>query len=335
MVDIKLIVYSKDEFIDKQVSSVKECAEYLKKKCVVWVDIIDLGEPYVIEDPQVLEDLKNDFGLHPLALEDCVHIRQRAKVEDYETNLFMVARTVSLRENDIESAQHGIFLGPNFVITIHYGVSQRLECVKDVLRKQKHLRQKGADYLCYMILDSIIDSFYDPLEIMGDEIENIEEEVINTPNRNTLKRIQNIKSSLLILRKTAWPQREMLAQIQRGDFSEFKKETRTYILDVYDHMVQIMDIIETQREVISGSLDAYLTSVSNTLNEIMKVLTIISVIILPMSLIASIYGMNFDPDASPFNMPELRWAFGYPFAIGLMLSLMIIMLLYFKKKKWI
>ncbi len=335
MVDIKLLAYSKDEIVDKQVSSIKECAEYLKKSSVVWVDVIDLDEPYVIEDPRIFEDLKTEFGLHPLALEDCIHIRQRSKAEEYETNLFMVARTVDLKNKEVESAQHGIFLGTNFVVTIHYGPSQRLECVKDAVRKQKHTRQKGADYLCYLILDSIIDSFYDPLESLGEDIATIEDEVVDHPSRKTLKGIQETKSALLIMRKTAWPQREMLSQIQRGDYPQFRKETRTYIRDVYDHMVQIMDIIETQREVISGALDAYLTSVSNSLNEVMKVLTIISVIILPMSLIAGIYGMNFDTGASPLNMPELRWAFGYPFAISLMLTLMATMLIYFRRRKWI
>jgi magnesium transporter len=296
---------------------------------VLWVTIEGLG------DAETIAEIGEIFGLHPLALEDVVNVHQRAKVEDYGNNLYIV-----LREPD-PSLEHlteqvSLFIGADFVLSFLEREGDCFDPVRTRLRKgMSRLRQGGPDFLAYSLLDAILDSYFPLLEDYGDRLERIEDALLEDPNPADIRPVHQIKRDLISLRRAIWPLRDVLYNLIWEENAFITAETRLYLRDCYDHVGQLRDLVETYRELCSDLSDLYLSATSHRLNEVMTVLTLIATIFIPLSFIAGIYGMNFDPTASPFNMPELSWKYGYFFALGLMALTGLGMLYYFWRRGWI
>jgi len=262
-------------------------------------------------------------------------VPQRPKVERYEDCLFLVARMMSLGER-LDSEQISIYLGSGFVLTFQERVGDCLDPVRHRIREGAgRIRSQGADYLAYALLDAVIDHYFPVLEELGERLEALEDEVLRHPSPAVISRIHAAKRDLLALRRVVWPQRESLHWLLREPIPLLAEDTRLHLRDCYDHVAHVMDMVETFRELASGLVDAYQSSLSNRMNEVMKVLTIIATIFIPLSFLAGLYGMNFSAESSPWNMPELRFYFGYPLALALMAVVAGVMLIYFRRKGWI
>ncbi len=329
---IVLIDYNEQKAVRLQLETPEECAEHLDTESVSWVDVKGLGS----ED--VLHRLGEVFSLHPLILEDVVNVPQRPKVEEYEHQIVLIARMVVLKKSGggFHSEQVSLIVGKHYLLTVQeepehdcFGaVRERIRLGKGTIRK------RGSDYLAYAILDSIIDGFFPILEVYGETIEELEDEVVEKPVRQTLEKIHKIKRELLTLRRSIWPLRDAINSLIRESGDLLSDEVRIYLRDCYDHTVQVLDMIETYRELSSSLMDVYLSSVSNKMNEIMKVLTVISTIFIPLTFVAGIYGMNFNSEKSPLNMPELNWYWGYPLCWGVMIAIATALVFFFKQKGW-
>lgn len=331
-VKISYLDYDEQNFQEKQVSSIEECFPFKTTPTVTWINIDGL------HDVEIIEKLGKQFELHPLILEDVLHTEQRPKYEDFDKYIFIVLRMLYYNEQiqDIESEQVSLILGANFVISFQERVGDVFEPVRERLRNAKgRIRKMDSDYLAYSLLDAIVDSYFAILEKLGERIESVEEELVANPTEKTLQQIHNIKREMLSLRKSIWPLREVISGVQRSESPLIQEATGIYLRDVYDHTIQIIDTIENFRDMVSGMLDIYLSSISNKMNAVMKVLTIIATIFIPLTFIAGIYGMNFNPEKSPWNMPELNWYWGYPAVWVIMAVVAVIMLIYFRRKKWL
>ena len=326
---VRVIAYGPDEFLEQPVQELRSLSDLRKKWPVVWVNVDGLG------DEKLLRDIGDIFGLHPLALADVTNVPQRAKVEQYGRQLFIVTRMAHAGE-ELETEQLSLFLGEGFVLTFQERPGDCLDPVRDRIRKSTgKVRTTGADYLAYAVIDAVIDNCFPVLEQYGERIEALEDRVIANPEARLVGYIHAAKRDLLTLRRAVWPQREALNWLLREEFPLITDDTRLYLRDCYDHAAQIIDILETYRELASGLLEAYMSSLSNRMNEVMKVLTIIATIFIPLSFFAGLYGMNFNTDKSPWNMPELSWYLGYPFALMLMAAVAVGMLFYFRRKGWL
>jgi magnesium transporter len=315
----------------QRVASVDELPAVPEGHRVCWIDIAGLG------DHETIRRIGERFAFHPLALEDTLNVRQRPKVEDYDDHLFIVTRMPmnEAAERDLVTEQVAFFLGDGFVITFQERPGDVFEPVRKRLEKASgRIRSRGADYLAYALLDAAIDSFFPLLEAYGERVETLEQEVVTRPESAHIAHIHDLKRDLLTARRTIWPQREMLNTLVREESALITDETRIFLRDCYDHTIQLMDMIETYREVASGLVDVQLSSVSNRMNEVMKVLTMIATVFIPLTFIAGIYGMNFDPQAGPWNMPELGWRYGYPVALLSMVVIGGVLLLWFRRKGW-
>jgi magnesium transporter len=296
---------------------------------VVWINVDG------VENLETVRELGEIFHLHRLALEDVVSVPQRAKVESYGDYLFIVARTATLAEC-VETEQIGIFLGADFVLTFQEEQGDPYDPVRERIRGSVgHIRGAGTDALAYAILDATIDYYFPILEKLGDRLDELEEQILTRPTRATIAALYSVKRDLTALRRALWPARDAVNSLIRDPSPLIDEETRVYLRDCYDHVVQCLDLLESDRELTSSLTDLYLSSIGHRTNEIMRVLTIFSVVFIPLTLIAGIYGMNFDPAASPWNMPELKWAWGYAFALGLMAATAIGMLGYFWRRGWL
>ncbi len=327
---IRLMAYGPDRFIERDIAHVDELREFVGHWPVCWVNVDGLG------DALTLERLADLFQLHPLAMEDVVNTHQRAKVDQFGELTFIVTHMVELTDH-FESEQVSLFLGPNFVITFQERPGwDCLEPVRDRIRKQVlRVREAGPGYLTYAILDAVIDHYFPVLEAYGERLESLEDKIVGQPGRGVVGEVHAVKRELLYLRRAIWPQREALNTLVRDDIPHISAETRLYLRDVYDHAVRIIDLVETYREVCSDLMDLYLSSISNRMNEIMKVLTVISTIFIPLTFIVGVYGMNFNTAASPWNMPELNWHFGYPLCLALMAVITVGQFVFFWRKGWI
>jgi magnesium transporter len=299
------------------------------KFTTVWIDIVQFG------DSELISQIGKTFGLHKLALEDAVNTHQRPKVEEYDDYLFVVA--LMLEANDaVNTAQVAFFIGAGYVITFQERPGDCFENVRDRIRKGTgRIRTEGSDYTAYALLDAIVDGYFPVLERMGDRLEALEDRVIGAPEPGNITELHEMKRELLLLRRAIWPHREVFNTLIRNEHPLIAKETQPFLRDCYDHTVQLMDIVETYREMASGLVDVHISSVSMKLNEVMKVLTIVATIFIPLSFIASVYGMNFDRAVSPWNMPELGWYLGYPFALLLMCASAVGLLWYIWKRGWL
>jgi magnesium transporter len=328
--EMRLMAYGPDGFVEQALTDVDELREFLGHWPVCWVNVDGLG------DQLTLERLAALFRLHPLAMEDVVNTHQRAKVDQFGELTFIVTHMIELKDH-FESEQVSLFLGPHFVITFQERPGwDCLEPVRDRIRKHAlRVREAGPGYLTYAILDAVIDHYFPVLEAYGERLETLEDAIVGRPDRGVVGEVHAVKRELLYLRRTIWPQREALNALVRDDIPHISAETRLYLRDVYDHAVRIIDLVETYREVCSDLMDLYLSSISNRMNEIMKVLTVISTLFIPLTFIVGVYGMNFNTSASPWNMRELNWYFGYPLCLTLMATITAGQFMFFKNKGWI
>ena len=326
---IHATVYSAEAISHHADCSVSDLPDLHNHGQVLWVDVTGLA------DIGVIEKIGSAFDIHRLALEDVVNVHQRPKAEAFDDHVFIVARML-VPGRGTETEQVSFFLGENYLITFQERPGDCFDPVRNRLEAGRgRIRQAGADFLGYALIDTIVDGFYPVLEHYGEAVEKLEDEVIARPDAEQVNAIHTIKRDLLALRRAVWPTREMVNGLIRDESPFMKEPTRIYLRDCYDHTIQLMDIVETYREIASGLLDVYLSSMSARMNEIMKVLTIIATIFIPLGFIAGLYGMNFDPDASPLNMPELRFYYGYPMAIGIMVAVAAGLIVYFWRKGWL
>ena len=335
--ELTLIDYSENSAVRQTLRSPEEAAKHLDTNSISWIDLQGLGN----ED--ILNRLGSVFHLHPLVLEDVVNVPQRPKIEYYNdqvviiTRMVMMAPTANNEDPHFTSEQLSFVLGKNYLLTVQEELNQ--DCLDPVRNRIRdnigRIRYEGADYLAYSLLDAVIDAYFPVLEDYGEYIESLEDEVIFDPTRQTVQKIYRIRRELMFLRRSIWPQRNALNQLIRDDSSELiSAEARVYLQDCYDHVVQVLDIVETYRELTANLMDVYLSSVSNRMNEVMKTLTVISSIFIPLTFIVGVYGMNFDTTSSPWNMPELEAYWGYPLCWAAMVGIALGLSYYFWKKGW-
>ena len=328
---VTLIEYDEQSLEERNVVNIEEIFGCRDNEKVSWINIDGIA------DVALLQKVATHFGLHPLALEDVLNTSQRPKLEEYKDHFFIVSRMVYGDAVDtLRFEQFSMFLGKNFLITIQedadYDVFDPIR--KRIRQGRGMIRKTKNDYLAYALLDAIVDFYFPVLESIGESVETIEEQLLETPTRQLALDLHEMKRKLLQLRRSAWPQREIISQLHRDDSGLVQAETKIFLRDCYDHTIQIMDVIESYRDITTGLMDLYLSSISTRTNEVMRILTIISSIFIPITFIAGVYGMNFDPKASPFNMPELGTRYGYPICLSVMLLIVVGMLTFFKKKKW-
>lgn len=322
---ISLIDYDEAQFQEKELKTVEECLPFKDTPTITWMNINGL------HDVGVINRIGDHFNIHPLVLEDILNTEQHPKYQDFDNHLFIVVKALHYDEKDdqIKAEQVSLILGKNFVISFQENEKDLLNPIRERIRNGKgRVRKMGADYLFYALLDTIIDNYFIILEKLDERIEALEEDVMNHPKPETLEEIHYLKREMIFLRKSLWPLREVISSLEREDSPIIQEKTRIYLRDVYEHTIQVIETAETMRDVVSGMLDIYLSNASNRMNEIMKVLTIIATIFIPLTFITGIYGMNFK------FMPELEWKGGYFIVLALMAVIGVSMLVYFKRKKW-
>jgi magnesium transporter len=325
---VKITRFSYDEaHLEQDVAeTIAACIPLEGKPGVTWIDLDG------IHQIEILEQLGECMSVHPLVLEDILNTDQRPKLEDFDDYLFIVLKMSHYddQSGEMEVEQISLILGPNYVVSFQERPGDVFDPIRDrITNGRGHIRKLGADYLAYTLIDAIVDHYFIVLEQIGEKIEFLEEELITDPTPETLQTIHNLKREMIFLRKSVWPLREVVGGLERRESPLIGESIAVYLRDVYDHTIQVIDTLETFRDMISGMLDIYLSSVSNRMNEVMKVLTIIATIFIPLTLIAGIYGMNFK------YMPELEQPWGYPAVWGVMLAIAIVMLIYFRRKKWL
>jgi magnesium transporter len=330
---ISILDYNQQQAVWATDLTPDECLDYLDTESVSWVDVSGFG------NKETLQALGRVFKLHPLVLESIVNVPQRPKIEDHQEQLVIITQMAIVKpgEAGFWLEQVSFVLGKYYLLTIQEEPER--DCfnpIRDRIRQNKGLiRSSGADFLTYALWDVIIDGYFPILEVYGETIELLEGEVVTTPSERTLAKIQRIKRELLLLRRAIWPQRDAINALIRDGHALIDPNVLRYLKDCYDRTVQLIDTIETYRELASGLMDVYLSAVSNKMNEVMKLLAVISTIFIPLTFIAGLYGMNFNPDASPWNMPELNWYWGYPFCLGVMSAIAIILVVYFWQRGWL
>lgn len=325
-VRISVIGYGPDGVEERQFEQVEQYHENPCDGSVVWVDVEG------VHNTDLIRILGEKHSFHPLVLEDIVNTVQRPKIEDYGDYLFIVLKMLRPADDGgFSSEQVSIILGPDYLFTFQEGLAgDSFESVRSRIQSGKgKIRKMGADYLAYALIDAIVDGYFTVIEAFGERIVDVEEELTHTPDQRSLHRINVIKKEIIYLRKTVWPLREAISFLERGDSHLLNDGTRLYFRDVYDHTVQVIDTVETYRDLLSGMLDLYLSSISNRTNEVMKFLTVIGTIFMPLTFLVGVYGMNFK------HFPELEWKNGYFVLWGVMITLSLLMVAYFKKKRWL
>lgn len=320
---LRLMEYDAAGLRESDDISAAACKSSLQNPATTWIHVQGYAPP------ELLKELGETFDLHLLALEDVLNTGQRPKLENYEHQLFAVMALPGWRGEDLYAEQVSLFLGANYVISFYGGEHDPFEPVRKRLRSDgSRFRERGADYLLYSLLDILIDQGFPVLETLGERVEALEDELLSRPTRRTLAQIHSLKRNLLLMRRMLWPQREVINQLLREDQTLIREPTRPYLRDCYDHIVQIMDLFETYRDMAGGMLDVYLSSASNRLNEVMRVLTVISTLFIPPTFLVGVYGMNF------LDMPELHWRYGYALTWAVIVAMMAGMLAFFKRKGW-
>lgn len=326
-VRIRAIAYTADGCEERELSREQLSSVEVPGRGVLWLDVWGLS------DPGVVQAIGDRFGFHPLALEDVLNIPQRPKVERYGDHLLVVLREVRYPE---EPEQVSLFLREGVVVSFQERPGDPFEPVRDRIRRgQDRIRSLGPDYLLYSLCDAVLDAFFPTLEQLGDRVEELEDRVVRSPVPETLREVRRLKRSLLEVRRAAWPARDAVNDLLREGSPLISLETKIFLRDCYDHAVQVMDMVETYREMAASLVDEYLSMVSNRLNEVVKILTMVATIFIPLTFLAGIYGMNFDREASPFNMPELGWRYGYPAVLLVMAVTLVGMLVAFRRKGWL
>ena len=320
---LSVLAFGPDGVEERAIDDPHALREYFPRHAVTWLDVQGLG------DADLIERLGLVFGLHRLWLEDVLSTRQRPKIETYGDVRYLVVRALE-GDGRLETDQISIFFGPRFVVTFQERYGDCFDTLRERIRAGKgNLRTHGPSYLTYAILDAVVDHYFPILERLGERLDTLEDELVQAPRATSLTEIHAIRRDLLTLRRAVWPLREALHHLLRDGDAAFTADTRLYLSDCYDHTVQVMDLVENYREIASGLLDVYLSSMSHRMNEVMKVLTVISTIFIPLTFLAGVYGMNFD------HMPELSWRFGYPLAVGLMAGVCGALYRVFRRSGWL
>lgn len=320
---LTLIHYSEQQLDESREVSVAEALASKGQPGVTWVNLDG------IHDIPALEELGVGFGLHPLALEDILNTDHRPKCEEFEASLLLILKMLYFDEGRVRAEQVSLSVGSGYVLSFQERSGDVFDAVRERLRRQKgRIRSRGADYLAYALVDTIVDSYYHILERLGDSLAQLEEEMSNNPDQRQLTRIHQLKGEVMLVRRAVWPLRDVVTGLQR-DETVVQGETQVYLRDLYDHTVQVMDTVEIYRETLAGLLDLYLSSVSQRTNEVMRVLTIMATLFIPLTFIVGVYGMNFEA------MPELHWRYGYAAVWGVMLVSVVGMVVYFRRKKWL
>jgi magnesium transporter len=325
-IKITAIDYDPQNATKKELSRIEECCLFKEKPTVSWINVDG------IHDAEIIKKLGKDFDWHPLTLEDIMNPRQRPKVEKFDPYIFIVLKMLSYdeKEEKVLEEQVCLILGDHYVFSFQEKEGDIFNPVRDrIISGLGRIRKKGADYLAYSIIDVVVDHYFIILENLGDKVEQLEDTLTGKPDESILNKIHSLKREMILLRKSVWPLREMINGLERIESSLIHKETLRFFRDVYDHTIQVIDTIETYRDMIFSMHDTYLSTISNRMNEVMKVLTIIATLFIPLTFIAGIYGMNFE------FMPELKWPFGYFAVLGIMALVALVMVIYFKKKKWL
>ncbi|MFC1914857.1 magnesium/cobalt transporter CorA [Chloroflexota bacterium] len=325
-VRIRIVDYDVTRLEEKEITTIEEWFPFKDKPTVTWINIDGL------HDIKLIEKIGKYFDLHPLVLEDIVNTEQRPKLEDFGNYIFLVLKMLHYdnKKNELEAEQVSLIFGSNFVISFQERVGHIFEPLRERIRKGKgRIRKSAADYLAYALVDSIVDNYFIILEQIGERMEDTEQELAANPTQETLQTIRVFKKEMIFLRKSIWPLRELVNSLDRSESSLVDEATGIYLKDVYDHTIQIIDTVESFRDMLSGMLDVYLSSISNKMNEVMKVLTIFASIFIPLTFVAGLYGMNFQ------FMPELEWRWGYFAALGFMILVGLSLAVYFKRKRWL
>jgi magnesium transporter len=324
---IRVLAYNTEKLIEKELDSVEECLEFKDQPDInLWINIDGLDRV------DFIEKLGNCFNIHPLTLEDVLNTGQRPKTEDYDSYIYAVLKMIFLdtEKEKIIIDQVSIIIGPNYILSFQEKQGNVFDTVRERFENPtSRLRKNGVDYLAYSLIDAVVDNYFLTLEHLGDKIEYLDEGLVIQPGPETLKIIQKYKRDMIILRKSVWPLRELINGLQRVESDLIKKTTRVYLRDVYDHTIQIIDSIEGFQDILSSMIDIYLSSISYRMNDVMKILTVIATIFIPLTFIAGVYGMNFE------YMPELKWRWGYPVVMVGMTIIGISMFVFFKKREWV
>ena len=323
---IEIIRYSPDRVEENPAAALSDCSRPPAGSGVIWINV------YGIHDVELVQNLADRFSLHPLTTEDIVNAHQRPKAEDFEGYLFFALRMLTYDEerNSVESENISLVVGPGYLVSFQEEEGDVLGPLRERIRAgQGRVRSSGSDYLAYRIMDAVVDEYFVAIEKLGDHVERLDELILAKTDSGQMRELQRLKREILFFRKAVWPLREEIAAIEKGDSKLIGRSTRLYLRDLYDHTIQIIDMIETYRDIIGGMHDTFLSSISNRMNEVMKVLTIIATIFIPLTFIAGIYGMNFA------HMPELAWPAGYFLVLGLMAAIAGGMLVFFRKRGWI
>lgn len=329
---LHVIAYSNQGFKEETLTDPSQVKKFLRDWPVTWLNI---DGPM---NTKLAAEVGAMFGAHPLAIEDAIQLRERAKVDIYGQHHFIVARMAApMFSETIVTEQISIFMGENFVLTFQEQPGgDCLQPVRDRIRRGlDDLDKHGPAYLVYAILDTIIDAYFPILERYGEILEDLEDAIALNPTNSTINKVHTIKRDLLALRRSIWPMRDVLHILLHDSVAFSEEELRFYLRDCYDHTMRVIEMIETDRELCTDLMSFYLSSTSNRTNEVMKILAIISTIFMPLTFVAGIYGMNFNTEKSPWNMPELNWYYGYPFALTMMGVFVIVMLMYFRWRKWL
>ncbi len=323
-VKITLIEYNETEFFEKEFFDLSECMSHVKPNMVKWINVEG------IHKTELIETIGKRYDIHPLTLEDIVHIDQRSKFEEYDNYVLSIMKMISF-DTEVHAEQLSLILLDQTVISFqepHGG--DAFDIIRNRLRQGKgRVRKLEADYLFYALIDAVVDSYFHIIEKIGDAVEDIEEEIMNNAKKNSLIKLYELKRELIFLRKQVWPMRDMINNMIRSESDFISKNTHIFLRDLLDHSTRIIDTVETYRDLLSGIMDVYLSNTSNRMNEVMKVLTIMSSIFIPVTFVAGVYGMNFE------FMPELKSPFCYAATWGVMLTMMIGQIIYFKRKKWL
>lgn len=324
-VKITLIEYNEAEFVEKDFYDLSQCLQSTDGKLVRWMNVDG------VHKTELIEAIGKQFNIHPLTLEDIVNTNQRAKFEDYDNYVVAMMKMLDYANEEVRSEQLSVVLLNGIVISFQEpNGGDAFDLIRTRIRQGKgRIRKMGADYLAYALIDAVVDYYFTILEKIGDKIEVLEDRLVTDPDKTTVEEIHNLKREMIFVRKAVWPMRELVNNMERCENELIKESTDIYLRDVHDHTIRVIDTIETYRDLLSGMMDVYLSSVSNKMNEVMKILTIITTIFVPVTFIAGVYGMNFD------YMPELHSKWGYPAVWLVMLLIIALLVTYFKRKKWL
>lgn len=328
---LHLARYDGDSYTDTEDAALEACLAPDHASQMTWIDIA--GTP----DVELVEALGNRFGLHPLALEDVLHAGQRSKLDDFDSHLFATLNLPAWKEQWLEIIQVSLFLGKNFVISFHENLDDLWAPIRTRLKTSPggRIRSSGPDYLLYTLVDLVVDQAFPILEAYADELEEIDDLLITRPETNQLERIHESRRELVFLRRALWSQRDVTTALLRPDLQLIDDTTQLFLRDCQDHAIHILDMVESYRDLSGALLELNLSNANLRMNEVMRVLTVIATIFMPLSFVVGVYGMNFNPAISPWNMPELNWAYGYPAVLGGMLIAVVGMLVFFRRRRWL